>query len=174
LTFRRNVNGDACFCDGSLTISNPPVFSTAESFNSFEPRFLIPVRFDPFTEVQLHPTTGSFAMADSFAEDTPIEETPATTGTDVEMVEGGDEAPAADANAPSDLLFAEDGPEEAPLVPRTTFIQYLTSPMVTLLVGSGDSETILTAHQALLIESPFFAEACAEFANDGSVGSFQQ
>jgi hypothetical protein len=105
-------------------------------------------------------------MADSFAEET-VEGTPVAPGTDVEMVEGDE---AADANGPAaDLPFAEDAPEEAPVAPRTTFIQYLTSPVVTLLVGSGDSETILTAHQSLLTQSPFFAEACAEFANDGSV-----
>ena len=108
-------------------------------------------------------------MADSFAEETPVEETPTAPGTDVEMVEGGEEAPAAEANGPSDLPFAEEGPEDAPAVPRTTFIQYLASPVVTLLVGRGDTETILTAHQALLTQSPFFAEACAEFADDGSV-----
>lgn len=111
-------------------------------------------------------------MADSFAEETPAEETPAATapGTDdIEMVEGAEEA-AADANGSADLPFAEDGPEEAPPAPRTTFIQYLTSPVVTLIVGSGDNEAILTAHQSLLTQSPFFAEACAEFANDGSVG----
>jgi hypothetical protein len=111
-------------------------------------------------------------MADSFAEDTPVEETPAAPGTDVEMVEGGEEA-AADANGPSDLPFAEDGPEDAPAVPRTTFVQYLTSPSVTLLVGSGDSETVLTAHMALLTQSPFFAEACAEFVKDGSVSNLR-
>ncbi|EGS20345.1 uncharacterized protein CTHT_0021720 [Thermochaetoides thermophila DSM 1495] len=33
---------------------------------------------------------------------------------------------------------------------------------------SGENKTILTAHQALLVQSPFFAEACAEFTDDGS------
>ncbi|KAB5515492.1 hypothetical protein GE09DRAFT_1159781 [Coniochaeta sp. 2T2.1] len=108
-------------------------------------------------------------MSESFAEETPVEETPAVPGTDVEMVEGDEAAAtAADANGPSELPFAEEGPEETPAAPRVTFIQYLTSPVVTLLVGSGDNETILTAHQSLLTQSPFFAEACAEFANDGS------
>lgn len=108
-------------------------------------------------------------MADSFAEGTPVEETPVAPGTDVDMVEGDDAAEATDANGATDLPFAEEGPEDGPAAPRITFIQYLTSPVVTLLVGSGDSETILTAHQSLLTQSPFFAEACAEFANDGSV-----
>lgn len=116
-------------------------------------------------------STPSPTMADSFAEETPAEETPVAPGTDdVEMVEGGEEA-AAGANGAADLPFAEDGPEEASAAPRTTFLQYLTSPVVTLIVGSGDSEAILTAHQSLLTQSPFFAEACAEFANDGSVST---
>lgn len=106
-------------------------------------------------------------MADSLAEETPVEESLAAAGTDVDMIEGDE--PAADANGAHDLPFAEDGPEDALAAPRTTFIQYLTSPVVTLLVGHGDNETILTAHQSLLTQSPFFAEACAEFANDGSV-----
>lgn len=38
---------------------------------------------------------------------------------------------------------------------------YLKSPIVALHVGSGDTATQLTAHQALLIKSPFFAEAIA-------------
>jgi hypothetical protein len=111
-------------------------------------------------------------MADSFVEEN-VSETPVNAGTDVEMAEGGEATPAdatgAEAAAASgDLPFAEEGPEDAP-PPRVSFIQYLTSPVVTLLVGSGDNETILTAHQSLLVQSPFFAEACAEFANDGSV-----
>ncbi|KAH8909342.1 hypothetical protein BR93DRAFT_389816 [Coniochaeta sp. PMI_546] len=105
-------------------------------------------------------------MADSLAEETPVEESLAAAGTDVDMIEGDE--PAADANGAHELPFAEDGPEDALAAPRTTFIQYLTSPVVTLLVGHGDNETILTAHQSLLTQSPFFAEACAEFANDGS------
>ncbi|KAK5631806.1 hypothetical protein RRF57_007520 [Xylaria bambusicola] len=62
------------------------------------------------------------------------------------------------------LPFAEGGESE----PRTTFISYLTSPVVTLIVGSAENETILTAHQALLIQSPYFADVCAAFADDGS------
>lgn len=118
-------------------------------------------------------------MADSFVED-PVADTP-VPGTDVEMTEGGDATPAAsqpaevatatDPATGDNLPFAEGAPEDAPPPPRVSFMQYLTSPVVTLLVGSGDNETILTAHQSLLTQSPFFAEACAEFANDGSVSS---
>lgn len=104
-------------------------------------------------------------MADSFNEGT-IEDAPAApTAGDVEMGEG---AAAENAND-SELPFAEDGPDGDAPSPRITFVQYLSSPVVTLLVGSGENETILTAHQGLLMQSPYFAAACAEFANDGSV-----
>ena len=106
-------------------------------------------------------------MAENFNEEI-IEDAPANPGADVEMAEGAaDEETAAHANG-SELPFAEEGPEDA-VAPRTTFVQHLASPIVTLLVGSSDTETILTAHQGLLTQSTFFAEACADFADDGSV-----
>lgn len=109
-------------------------------------------------------------MAEEFNQAVPVEEQQAANpGGDVEMAEGGEASGAAaaggDAAAATGLPFAEGGEEE----PRTTFISYLTSPVVTLIVGSGENETILTAHQGLLVQSPFFAEACAAFTNDGSV-----
>lgn len=109
-------------------------------------------------------------MSESFNEEI-LEENPIHPGADVEMAEGGageEETAAVAAANGSELPFAEDGPDE-PEAPRTTFLQYLSSPIVTLLIGSGDAETILTAHQGLLTQSTFFAEACAEFADDGSV-----
>lgn len=42
---------------------------------------------------------------------------------------------------------------------------YLKSPIVELLVGLGDNQTLLTAHEALLTQSPYFAGLVAEFAN---------
>lgn len=104
-------------------------------------------------------------MADSFHEEV-LEDTPTPTGADVEMAEGAGEEDAA-ANG-SELPFAEGGPEDPPK-PRIGYLQYLASPVVTLLVGSGDSEHVLAAHQALLTQSTWFAEQCAELANDGSV-----
>lgn len=106
-------------------------------------------------------------MADSFSED--IEDPPANAGDDVEMVE---EAEDASANGAEPSVSGEVAEEAVP--PRTTFAQYLTSPVVTLIVGGGHTETILTAHQSLLLKSPFFAEACAEFADDGSVSHARQ
>ncbi|GJC86212.1 hypothetical protein ColLi_09050 [Colletotrichum liriopes] len=82
---------------------------------------------------------------------------------DVDM-EGPEEGDNADAET---LPFPEGG-ENDPVEPRTTFVSYLSSPVVTLLVGQGESESIVTAHQALLVQSPYFKEACAQFSDDGS------
>lgn len=40
---------------------------------------------------------------------------------------------------------------------------YLRSPIVTINVGTGDEATALFAHQALLIQSPYFAQAVSRF-----------
>ncbi|QPC74415.1 hypothetical protein HYE68_005167 [Fusarium pseudograminearum] len=51
--------------------------------------------------------------------------------------------------------------------PRITFANYLMSPIVTLLIGSGD-QSILSAHQGLLTQSPYFKDICDTFVEDGS------
>jgi hypothetical protein len=52
---------------------------------------------------------------------------------------------------------------------RVTYIDYLKSPVIGLLVGQGDEQALLTAHQALLTSSPWFADACAKFSDEVSV-----
>ncbi|KAK0711924.1 hypothetical protein B0H67DRAFT_492035 [Lasiosphaeris hirsuta] len=106
-------------------------------------------------------------MADSVNEEM-LEDASAAPGADVEMAEGasGNDETAANANG-AELPSDENSPEDPP-APRIGFLQYLSSPVVTLLIGTGDTETILTAHQGLLTQSTFFAEACAEFSDDGS------
>lgn len=99
-------------------------------------------------------------MAD-YAGEVP-EEVPANPGADVEM---GDDAE--EENKGGELPFAEEEAEAD--APRTKFIDYLSSPIITLMVGQGETASYLTAHQALLSISPFFAAACAEFADDGGV-----
>lgn len=47
-------------------------------------------------------------------------------------------------------------------------VSYLRSPVVELNFGSGDAESTLYAHQGVLIGSPFFAEACAQFSDSAS------
>ncbi|KAF2091576.1 hypothetical protein K490DRAFT_31718 [Saccharata proteae CBS 121410] len=49
---------------------------------------------------------------------------------------------------------------------RTTFLDYLKSPIIEIVVGTGEEQTKLTAHQALLTKSPFLAEQCAQFTTD--------
>ncbi|MCJ1400971.1 hypothetical protein MMC11_004182 [Xylographa trunciseda] len=51
---------------------------------------------------------------------------------------------------------------------RTTFVDYLKSPIIELLVGQGEDQTLLTAHQALLTKSPFFADAVAQFSDEAT------
>lgn len=50
-----------------------------------------------------------------------------------------------------------------------TVNSYLTSPIVELVVGHGDNETVLMAHQNLLLESPFLAESISNFNESGPV-----
>jgi hypothetical protein len=62
------------------------------------------------------------------------------------------------------LPFEEEAMEEAPA--RVTYIDYLKSPVIGLLVGQGDAQALLTAHEALLTSSPWFADACAKFSDE--------
>ncbi|KAG5931567.1 hypothetical protein E4U53_001701 [Claviceps sorghi] len=62
----------------------------------------------------------------------------------------------------------EQEPEPEPEPARVTFMSYLASPVVTLVVGQDDSQTLLTAHQALLEKSPYFKDICRQFVDDGS------
>jgi len=67
---------------------------------------------------------------------------------------------------------AADNENEDPIedtVARVTYIDYLKSPVIGLLVGQGDEQALLTAHQALLVKSPWFADACAKFSDEISV-----
>lgn len=102
-------------------------------------------------------------MAEEFQEE-PVELQSTNPGADVEMAEGEEAEGTAPRNGDGDLPFAEGGDQDQ----RIQFISYLTSPVVTLVVGAGDTETILTAHQGLLTQSPFFSDACAAFTDDGS------
>lgn len=107
-------------------------------------------------------------MAEEFQEE-PVELQSTNPGADVEMAEGEEAEATAPRNGDGDLPFAEGGDQDQ----RIQFISYLTSPVVTLVVGAGDTETILTAHQGLLTQSPFFSDACAAFTDDGSVSPLE-
>jgi hypothetical protein len=68
------------------------------------------------------------------------------------------------------LSFQEEALEDAPA--RVTYTDYLKSPVIGLLVGQGDKQALLTAHQALLTTSPWFADAWAKFSDEVSVSTF--
>lgn len=99
--------------------------------------------------------------------DEPHEESAEPTG-DVEMTETQNTQDGEEQENPngSELPFADTEIAE----PRVTFANYLMSPVVTLLIGSGD-QSILTAHQGLLAQSPYFKEICDRFVEDGSVSA---
>lgn len=82
---------------------------------------------------------------------------------DVEMVRNGDLADANDGGDYVHLRFDEADVLDQP----TSFIQQLTSPIVTLIIGRG-SQTTLSAHQLLLAQSSFFKAACSAFVDDES------
>jgi hypothetical protein len=67
-------------------------------------------------------------------------------------------------NGENSLPFVEGAMEVIP--GRVTYLQYLKSPVIALLVGHGEDQALLTAHQALLTQSPWFAEVCAKFSNE--------
>jgi uncharacterized protein YhfF len=95
------------------------------------------------------------------------DETPA----DVEMVSEEViqvETAANATNGENGVAFQDD--EENAVVPtRVTFIDHLKSPIVELLIGEGEGQTLLTAHQALLVQSPFFEDACSQFSDNAVV-----
>ena len=66
------------------------------------------------------------------------------------------------------LPFQEDEEDER-ISTRTTFLDHLKSPTVELLIGEDKRQTLLTAHQALLVQSPFFEDACNQFSDSAKV-----
>ncbi|PGH17984.1 hypothetical protein AJ80_04605 [Polytolypa hystricis UAMH7299] len=91
---------------------------------------------------------------------------------DVQM-SGASETPVSEVEIPggpegeADATAAEPTEEAAPDSQDEVFINYLKSPIVELVVGKGDDQTILTAHQAVLTTSPFFHEVVALFDEAG-------
>lgn len=54
----------------------------------------------------------------------------------------------------------------------TTTSSFLTSPIVEIIVGQGDDETVMTAHQSLLTEAPLLAGLVENFEASAPVSSF--
>jgi len=96
---------------------------------------------------------------DAASGDQPVVELPSAFGdTTVNLGVGdGDDS----------LPFLEEAMDDAPA--RVTFVDYLKSPIIGLLVGNGADQALLTAHLALLMQSPWFADTCAKFSDDVSV-----
>ncbi|KMU79985.1 hypothetical protein CISG_08145 [Coccidioides immitis RMSCC 3703] len=78
--------------------------------------------------------------------------------------------PAEGVESITDLIPAENNEMiVAPSEPtqENRFLDYLKSPIVELVVGKGDDQTILAAHQGILTSSPYFAELVSQFPEDG-------
>ncbi|KIX01853.1 uncharacterized protein Z518_09580 [Rhinocladiella mackenziei CBS 650.93] len=54
----------------------------------------------------------------------------------------------------------------APENPQPVFLEYLKSPIVQLVIGSGDEETTLTAHKSILTASSYFNEQLSSLSDD--------
>ncbi|KAK7413307.1 hypothetical protein QQX98_007817 [Neonectria punicea] len=93
-------------------------------------------------------------MAHDQHENVPDEST-TDAAADVEMTESTQVTQAGDAT--TDIATTEEQPAETEVVePRITFASYLQSPVISLIVVGADDQTVLTAHQALLVKSPYF------------------
>ena len=100
-------------------------------------------------------------LMDATTGDQPVVELPSAIGDTTVNLGGGD----GDDN--DNLPFQDEAMEDSPA--RVTFVDYLKSPIIGLLVGNGADQALLTAHQALLTQSPWFADTCAKFSDDVSV-----
>lgn len=66
------------------------------------------------------------------------------------------------------------GESYSPQLTQLTLSSFLTSPIVKITVGQGENETVLTAHQTLLLESPFLNEIVGKFGTSGPVSHDQR
>lgn len=89
-----------------------------------------------------------------------IEENPDLTAGDIDM-EGGEENPVEVDDDGEDIVAQTQEDEEvkpAIVNPQTRFLEYLRSPMVQLNIGNGPDAQIISAHRAILTQSPYFSE----------------
>ncbi|KAJ5750861.1 hypothetical protein N7533_007889 [Penicillium manginii] len=108
---------------------------------------------------------------------TPVAQNGANSNSnEVEMTESHDaestnqiEETQAEDNTMPDVQ-AETEPEAPAPVQKTAgfnFLNFLTSPIVEIAIGEDDNQTILTAHQTLLIESPLLSRFVDKFEASG-------
>ncbi|CAG8929785.1 unnamed protein product [Penicillium salamii] len=102
----------------------------------------------PVQPVQPAPSAPS-APSDQIVK--PSQDASASAVTEVEM--GGTQEDATD-------IQEVAAPAPAPVKKSTSinYIDFLTSSIVEIIVGQGDKETSMKAHQTLLMQAPFFAE----------------
>lgn len=114
---------------------------------------------DPVESGHEEAAAGDVEMADDTGAGAATTEAGATTAAKA-TADDGDNGDGDDAGA------HDDGEDEVP--ERVSFVSYLASPIVTLLVGRDEEQTVLSAHQALLEKSPYLKVRCCDFVNDGS------
>lgn len=56
----------------------------------------------------------------------------------------------------------EDEPKPEMGNPQTRFLDYLRSPMIQMNIGSGQDAAVISAHRAILTQSPYFAERLSD------------
>ncbi|CAI7642488.1 unnamed protein product [Penicillium viridicatum] len=92
--------------------------------------------------------------------------------TEVEMGGTQDTNQAEPEPAQQDATLPDVQAEPEPPAPAKknsgfNFLDFLTSPIVEIIVGQGDDETVMTAHQSLLMEAPLLAELIEKFEVSG-------
>ncbi|KAK5211826.1 hypothetical protein LTR47_003754 [Exophiala xenobiotica] len=84
-------------------------------------------------------------------------------GTAEEVQEVEEEGAEGEGDGDETVEANGDGPASNP---QTVFLEYLKSPIVQLVVGSGEDETTLTAHKAILTQSPYFSDLLSNVEDD--------
>lgn len=83
---------------------------------------------------------------------------PAQDVSDVTEVEMGGTQPEQDTTTSDAQELAAPAPAPTKKNAGINFLDFLTSPIVEIVVGAGDNETSIKAHQNLLVQAPFLAE----------------
>lgn len=86
-------------------------------------------------------------------------------GGDAVVIDAEPEAAATAENGENDAHVEEE--DAVPV--RVPYTDYLKSPIVELVIGEGEDQTRLNAHQGLLVSSPFFEDICSRFEDDTTV-----
>ncbi|KAJ6103248.1 hypothetical protein N7486_005675 [Penicillium sp. IBT 16267x] len=109
-----------------------------------------------------HPSTPSQSQAKSNAN--PWN---ASNPTEVDM--DGTQQTTTGIEVASEDITLPDAQAESPKKKNTDlrFLDFLTSPIVEIIVGQGENETVLTAHQSLLLESPLLSGFVSKFQTSG-------